>query len=181
MITFAGNWSENDRKAANDGVRLLSVVLYGLTGLPPDEAFTRLFGDITFEAVARLPGRYHGYVVPGNAHLIKFRIGKVMPRLVIHELGHLLNDNVPENESPGHLLSTQGIKTASGKWVTGFQGYQHRGYPWQQHPPNWKDYNTLERWADMLLAWVYGEFADNEAGVALAGWVSDYLVGRLGA
>jgi hypothetical protein len=177
-IAYTGNWTEADKHAARHAISMVSFALDG--GTERDE-FNDLFGDLTFEARKSLPGRYHGYVVPGDAHRILFRIGKVTPRLVIHELGHLCNDNVPEDESPAYELGKYGIKTPSGKWVTGFQGYLHRGYPWQQHPPNWKNYNTSERWADMLLAWVYGEFADNEAGDALNAWVGDYLTGRLEA
>jgi hypothetical protein len=31
----------------------------------------------------------------------------------------------------------------------------------------------------MLLAWVMGEFADNEPGRALDAWVTDYMTRRL--
>jgi hypothetical protein len=191
-LTFLGSWSDADRAAALEGVRALSDALSEITGT--DDAFYRLFGDVTFEARKSLPGRYHGYVVAGNAHRILFRIGKVTPRLVIHELGHLCNDNVPEEQSPAHLLSVYGVKVGNklvtGPGADGYQrhagrypphnGYLHYGYPWQIHPRKWVDGNTcVEDWSDMLLAWVMGEFAPNEPGDALNGWVSDYLVGRL--
>lgn len=181
MITWEGEWTEADKQAAREGILLVVYELAILNSeLPVTDEFQKLFGDITLEAVRTLPGRYHGYVMPGDAHRIKLRIGKVTDRLVIHELGHLINDNVPEHESPAHLLATQGIKTASGKWVTGFQGYAKRGYPWQQHPPNWKDGKLpTERWADMFLAWVTDNLTDDERGMAIRAWVEDYLRGRL--
>jgi len=193
-ITFAGSWLDSDLTAASDGVRDLSKMLSEITGLSPDEAFTRLFGDITFEAVKSC-GTYHAQVDAWDKHKIKFAIRHVTSRLVIHELGHLCNDNVPEEESPAHLLSVYGVKTPSGRMVTGpgaggYQrhmgmyppknGYLYFGYPWQQHSRRmWKGNTCIEDWPDMLLACVYREFADNEPGLALNSWVTNYLIKRL--
>ena len=176
MITWEDDWTKADKAEAKIAIIEASDALAELSGMLPQEAFHRLFGDITLEACRTLPGRYHGYVMPGDAHRIKLRIGKVTDRLVIHELGHLINDSLPVQDSPAHLLATQGIKTASGKWVTGFQGYAKRGYPWQQHPPNWKDGKLpTERWSDMFLAWATDNLQDNEAGQAIRAFVEGYL------
>jgi len=59
-------------------------------------------------------------------------------------------------------------------------GYQHTGYDWQIHSKKMRGGNKpIEDWADMLLAWTLGEFADNDAGRALDRFVTDYMVRRL--
>jgi hypothetical protein len=59
-------------------------------------------------------------------------------------------------------------------------GYQHTGYPWQIHSKKMRGGNSaIEDWADMFLAWVMGEFADNEAGAALDRFLSEYMARRL--
>lgn len=175
-----------------DGVRELSLTLSKITSMQPDDVFDCLVGQITFEAVKALPGRYDGYVAPGVTDRIKLRIGKVTKSLVIHELGHIINDRVQGEGKPAFILSKYGIKTISGKMVTGpyIGGYsRHMGryapkngyitdtYPHHYHSRRMKDGNSpMEDWADMLLSLVTDNFTDDEAGQALRGWITDRLL-----
>jgi hypothetical protein len=194
MITYAGNWREDERIIAQLALFDVSVYLEELTGIESDEAFHRLFGDLTLEAV-KSAGRYWARVDAWDTHKMLFTIGRVTPNLVIHELGHLMNDNLPEQDSPAHLLSVHGIKTPDGKLVTGSgasgyarnagryaprNGYRKDNYPFHQHPRNWVNGNTcVEDWADMFLSWVTDNFTDDERGQAIMEFVEGYLRGRL--
>lgn len=96
---------------------------------------------------------------------------------------------------PIDTLAKYGVVTPSGRMVTGpgrggyqrhagmyspHNGYQHTGYPWQIHSKKMRGGNSaIEDWADMFLAWVMGEFADNEAGAALDRFLSEYMARRL--
>jgi hypothetical protein len=96
MITYAGNWTEQDRVALLEGVALLFEKVTTITGGSPVDAFACLLGEITAEAVDRCPGGWDAYVAPGVPDRIQFKRGKVTSRLVIHELGHLVNDTDKE-------------------------------------------------------------------------------------
>jgi len=190
-VTFRGDWRDADRAQAIEGITLLANALAQITGGTP--AFRCLFGEITFEAVAWLPGRYHGYVEKRD--WVKFRIGKVTARLVIHELGHLLIFTAPPGNSPADLLSRYGVKTPDGKLVTGpgMGGYKRNAhryaprngckkdtYPVHQHPRWWRDGNNpVEDFADMLLSWATDNLMDDERGEALRAWMVEYMTGRL--
>lgn len=199
MITWLGNWTEADKAAAMAAIWGLGGVtmrLAELTGMELDEAFDKLFGDTTILEAVKSAGRYWARVDAWDTHKMLFTIGRVTPNLVIHELGHLMNDNLPEHESPAHLLSVHGIQTPDGKLVTGSgasgyarnagryaprNGYKADRYPFHQHPRNWVNGNTcVEDWADMWLSWVTDNLTDDERGLAIRAWVEDYLKGRLG-
>ena len=115
MITWEGNWTEANEREARKG---LEYAFRALFEMYIADAFQHLFGDITLEAV-KSAGRYWARVDAWDTHKMLFSIGRVTDKLVIHELGHLINDNLPEHESPAHLLSVHGIKTPDGKLVTG--------------------------------------------------------------
>ena len=194
MITWEGNWTEADKAEAKIAVIEVHDAIAELSGLTPLVAFVKLFGFVTLAAV-KSAGRYWARVDAWDTHKILFSIGRVTDRLVIHELGHLMNDNLPEHESPAHLLSTQGISLANGQLVTGSgaggykrnawryaprNGYKMDRYPYHQHPRNWVNGNTcVEDWADMWLSWVTDNLTDDERGQAIREFVEGYLRGRL--
>jgi hypothetical protein len=194
-VIFKGDWDAVDYAAAQAGIALVAAKLATITGGMPEDAFRCLLGEVTFEAVARCPGNWHAYVAPGVPDKVQFKRGKVTARLVIHELGHIINDSETAIEKPIDMLARFGVVTPSGKMVTGpgrggyqrhagryspHNGYLHTGYPWQIHSKKMRFGNSaIEDFADMLLAWALGEFADNEAGDALDAWVTDYMVRRL--
>lgn len=189
-IRFEGNWLETDRMALVEGVALICAKL----GIPND-MLACLLGEITAEAVDRCPGGWDAYVAAGVPDRIQFKRGKVTARLVIHELGHLVNDTDNTGAKPIDTLAKYGVVTPSGRMVTGpgiggyqrhagryspHNGYLHTGYPWQIHTRRMRGGNSaIEDWPDMLLAWVMGEFAPNEAGDALDRFVTDYMTRRL--
>jgi hypothetical protein len=91
-IRFDGNWLDADRLALLEGVTLFAAKLAAITGGTPEDAFRCLLGEITVEAVDRCPGGWDAYVAPGVPDRIQFKRGNVTARLVVHELGHLVND-----------------------------------------------------------------------------------------
>jgi len=195
MVTFQNKWSEKDKIEALKAIEDVSNALSSIVpAFSPEDAFNCAFGNITFIAGIP-PGNYHGYVALGVPDEITFRPGYVTYRLVIHELGHILNDNVLQEDSPSYLLRRFGVKTALGRMVTGSgkngysrhmgmyamaNGYKSDVYPILQHSRWWKaGNNSLEDWADMFLSLITKNFADNPAGIALHSWVTKYLLQRL--
>jgi hypothetical protein len=194
-IIFKDKWLIEDQLELMEGIIIFSRKLASITGGTPEDAFYCLLGEITVESVSRCKGGWDAYVAPGVTDKIQFRRGRVTRRLVIHELGHLVNDT-DTNTKPIDLLARFGVRTSDGILVTGpgRGGYQRwcgyysterNGYvfvvfPYLQHPRWWYKGNTaIEDWADMFLIWILGEFADNDAGIALDKFVTEYITYRL--
>ena len=92
-IRFDGlPWLDADRAAVDEALALVGAKLAQITGGEPEEAFRCLFGELTLEAVDRCPGGWDAYVEAGVPDRIQFTRGKVTARLVVHELGHIVND-----------------------------------------------------------------------------------------
>ena len=93
-VIFEGDFTASDRQAMLEGILLVITKLILVTDyvVTPEDAFRCLLGEITVEAVARCPGGWDAYVAPGVPDRIQFKRGKVTARLVIHELGHIIND-----------------------------------------------------------------------------------------
>jgi hypothetical protein len=91
-IKVDGDWLDKDKLELYDGIDSVAYKLASMSGLSLEDAFRCVFGEITLEAVDRCPGGWDAYVAPGVPDRIQFKRGKVTVRLVIHELGHIVND-----------------------------------------------------------------------------------------
>lgn len=191
MIDFTGPWREPEKQIALAAIERLSKELIELSGYP--DAFERLIPKLTLEAVYKLPGLWCGLVEVGKPDRIKLKIGCVTESIVLHELGHVINDLVPNKDRPATYLARHGIFTLEGVPVTGpgrrwyerWFGYRapRNGYKSDLvhiHPRwRWKGNNELEDFADMLLAWALDNFTDDPKGQALLGWITNYLRERI--
>lgn len=189
-ILFTGlPWRPDDYAAAIAGVEAWANCLAELSGLSPEDAFRCVFGELTFIADDP-PGKWRAYVAPGIPDKIIFEPGWVDPALVKHELGHVFSDLMPWEESPVYHMKKYGIRIppnrlVSGPVVGGY--YRHRGsgyilagYPAQQHPAGWDEGMTApEEFADLCLALLEGNFADNKYGNALKAYVLFWIKKRL--
>jgi len=193
---FTGPWLDEDRAAAQAGLDAAAIKLAEISGLAPDEAFYRVFGDITLEALPFVAGRFYGHVSKFRPRVIQLEIGQITDKLIWHELGHVLILTDTNKPNIADWLSRNVIKTASGRPVTGagfkkyarFMGYrttEYTGYfsivyPDHQHTIDDDGDNPTEDICDMLPSLISGNIADNEAGQAIRAWVVDYLRKRLG-
>lgn len=191
-IYFIGSWLPSDRENVELAVLALGEKLAEISGIRPELAFTCLFGYVEF--VAGIPSaNYDGYVSKHNCFRITLRPGKVRLSLVLHELGHLLTDNVPEQQSGNYLLARYGIKVGrrlvTGPGLNGYSrnagyhaprnGYIDDTFPAHEHPATDDGNNALEDFADILNSWVLNNIADNAAGQAIIAWITNYILERL--
>jgi len=80
------------------------------------------------------------------------------PRLIVHELGHVLRNTVGENTG----FSSDLARTDCGDEKNFFHGYAGDFESWQFAV---NDLNTTsEQFADSFLGWVYGRFYDSPLG-----------------
>jgi len=198
MITWEGDWREDERAIAQAAIAAASLRLAEISGLAPDEAFHCVFGDIILDAYPLVAGEYYGYVSKLEPRRVQLEIGHVTQTLVLHELGHVLILTDPNDENIADILSRTVIKTAAGRPVTGagrgkyarhmgykatkYTGYNSIEYPAHEHPVSFKDKysNTpTEDICDMWMGCLTGNIADNDAGRALDKFVTDYMVRRL--
>jgi len=189
-VKFEGiPWRPDDYADAIAGVEAWANCLAEISGLPPEDAFRCVFGELTFIA-GDPPGKWRAYVAPGKPREIIFEPGWVEPNLVIHELGHVFSDLMPWEQSPVYHMKKYGIRIPPNRLVSGpVSGgyYRHRGsgyilagYPAQQHPGGWLDGMTAEEeLADLCLALLIGNFADNKYGNALKAFILGWFEKRL--
>lgn len=190
-VKLLGTWSIQDIESAKKAIEIISYSLSNITGLEPEKAFNLLFGEVVLEAVKNVPGILYGYVSARRPRHIKLEIGHIDVPLILHEFGHVVILTDKTDSNPIKWLSKNVIKTVSGIPVTGpirFMGYyspERNGYvsifyPEHQHPIYWYDGRTTwEDFCDMLLSWLTGNFEDNEAGIALYLWITNYFKERL--
>lgn len=190
-IKFLGTWSPEDIESAKRAIEIFSYSVSNITGIAPEKAFNLLLGGITLEAVKYAPGIFYGYVSARRSKHVKLEIGHIDVPLILHEFGHVIILTDKTDSNPAKWLSKNVIKTVSNIPVTGpirFMGYystERNGYisifyPEHQHPIYWYDGRTTkEDFCDMLLSWLTGNLADNEAGIALYLWITNYFKERL--
>jgi len=108
-------------------------------------------------------------------------------RLVVHELGHILNNRL--GGSAYTAMGNASIWTESGLWVTGRairngtgawlrtdQGYVSTNYPDVMHWTAPGDSAAIgEEFADMYMNWVFNSFAPDEYGLARWTWMNQTM------
>jgi hypothetical protein len=194
-VTFVGPWSQQDRQAAEAGIEAVASKLATIHIETPEAAFKRAFGEITFMVSPSITGNYWAYV---KETLVIFKPGKVTPRLVGHELGHVFEKvlwiragNCYEDSNPIMILIKDGIWANDSTFITGRfygkylrnggklapeNGYYSDTYRDEgQYHPYWMGDSgkyAHEDWADMFMNWAFGTFIDNRAGDTLDQWVT---------
>jgi hypothetical protein len=156
----------------------------------PSSAFNRRFAHQVFWPARGLQG--HDAFTHADTRIL-YVPGRITERLIVHELGHVLDLQEFRTQRPSRLLWQNGVYDETGRLVTGthtggiYRRYAGRRSPdngyrsddwhdgWQLHPG---DPLCTEDWADMWLNWVYRSFVDNPAGRALYHWVNARMRGE---
>jgi hypothetical protein len=189
-VKFEGlPWREDDYADAVAGIKAWADCLSSISGLPPEDVFECVFGELTF--IAGDPtGKWRASVQPGVPDEITFEPGWVDPLLVQHELGHVFSDLMPWEESPTYALKKWGIKIPPNRLVSGpvvgghyrhrGSGYKFAGYPALQHPPTWDEGKTAnEELPDLCVSLINDNFADNKYGNALRNFTLEWFKRRM--
>jgi hypothetical protein len=197
-ITFSGKWKQKDKLDALTGVIVVAGALAKLSGLSAADTFTGAFGNLTFGVATGSGNKWSGQrsANPSGVSFVSGS-GRLDPRMVAHELGHVFNAmyvNGGHPNSPYSVLGGATITDAAGNWITGLaydpvkevtkwtRGYD--GYPTAPNglyddpalyhgPVDWGDANSVgEEYADMFMNWAFNSFAPTSAGAARRNWIS---------
>ncbi len=107
--------------------------------------------------------------------------GKITPRLIVHEFGHVFNAhlvnsglaNPYEELSKATIMDAEGRKVQGinekGVWERSFSGYVSDRASGVYHGKEYSDWNSPgEDFADMYMNWVFDTFSTDLAGAGAA-------------
>lgn len=175
-----------DRAVITAACMRAGAALARVHGGRPSTAFNSRFAHQVFWMTRSLR-KYDAYTHADTR--ILYVPGRLTERLIVHELGHVLDLQEFRPNRPSRQLWQEGIYDGA-TLITGThtRGVYHR-YAGRQAPDNgyrsddWRDGWQLhpgepsctEDWADLWLNWVYRSFADNPAGRVLYAWVDEKI------
>lgn len=195
-LSFVGNWSDQDRYYAIQGVQVTADALVRLASrrMTPEQAFKAIFNvDEANPMVLERANRSGTGAFTAATRLILFNglypiydsfVGEKSVHLVVHELGHAFEDaleDITGTKLPRYALAVKQArdwqfpdrKIDDQKDYVPNLNYGFAGPRW-----NWQqsdDASAAEEFADMFLGWVYGRWENSVDGRLRADFMNVYM------
>jgi hypothetical protein len=210
-ISFDEGWKLSDKVTMRNEIKTLARKMAGAIGLDGDGSaiFRKIFKNKNITIASKHRGGYGGC----EAFVLQIECGSgkignmadfLNTGLIIHELGHLFDHRIARNSRGGLVngyarsqLATvgNGVVASDRTHVVGSfpgegfvdisDGYKINddrddNRPYQQHING----GHGEQWADMVMNWALGSFADNIYGAArdsyMDGVMGEYILSAIG-
>ena len=179
-ITLSGNWSKSDKSAAREAAYKVGKKISVTPGDEPWTAFHKKHGDVEISISASTEEGW-GCERAGYGVACYNATGKLNPRVLAHEFGHVFNAEMVNNGQgdPYHDLKTstiEGVYEQDAAWHRNFNGYRSAFQPDVYHGMEFDDWDSNgEDLADMYMNWVFNTFSTDSAGIARYNWMDDHM------
>ena len=175
-LKFTGDWSKSDKRsvlsaAFHIGSSMKSGAITDITNV-----FKRIFGGTEIEHANYScdEGCWGRAVSSTHVRFYTESTGKLDPRLVVHEFGHVFNARVAninlDGDTPYTALDATFASNSSfpRRGDPGNAGFAGPQWGWQQSGED----SSNEEFADMFVGWVFNRFASNPGGSARSAWMN---------